>query len=134
MSRPSFIVVIYDNSEIANYSESPLHELIQEFDPSFVTYQPWSAKICNNNRPHHRHPGDRSSQYAAEASCRERYGPLTDWLTFIDTDEYLTPMKSDVKSGEPATWKRILEDFENRDVAILKFKSGRNYPRINLME
>ena len=41
------------------------------------------------NRPAHKSPGERSSQYAAESSCRERYGDLTEWLTFIDTDEYM---------------------------------------------
>jgi hypothetical protein len=41
------------------------------------------------NRPAHKSPGERSSQYAAESSCRERHGELTEWLTFIDTDEYM---------------------------------------------
>ena len=128
-------VVIYDNTPIENYNESPLHTLIKEFDPSFVTHQAWSAVICNNNRPHHRHPGDRSSQYAAEASCRERYGPLTDWMAFIDTDEYLVPMTKDpADANTTVTWKSVLDDMERRQVAIMKLKSGRNLPRITLME
>lgn len=39
--------------------------------------------------PAQKSPGERSSQYAAESSCRERYGSLTEWLSFIDTDEYM---------------------------------------------
>jgi hypothetical protein len=41
------------------------------------------------NRPADDNPGIRSSQYAAESSCRTRYGELSEWMTFIDTDEYL---------------------------------------------
>ena len=126
-------VYIYDNSPIDDYSTSPLYQLVQEFDPSFVTHHPWPATICNNHRPGHTNPGDRSSQYAAEASCRERYGPLTDWMSFIDTDEYLTPMKVD-DGGESTTWNPVLDDMERRGVAIMKFKSGRNFPRIHLLE
>lgn len=125
-------VYIYDNSPLDNYSKSPLYQLIQEFDPSFVTHYPWPATICNNNRPGNKNPGDRSSQYAAEASCRERYGPLTDWMAFIDTDEYLTPMNVD-ESGAPTTWSPVLDDMEDRGVAIMKFRSGRNLPRMQLM-
>lgn len=127
-------VVIYDNTPLDNYSKSPIYSLAQEFDASFVTHQPWSAVICNNNRPHHQHPGDRSSQYAAEASCRERYGPLTDWMAFIDTDEYLAPMMKTARTTEPATWKTITTEIEKRDIAIMKLKSGRNLPRVHLME
>lgn len=132
-------VYIYDNTPMdedidKDYRQSPLYKLLQEFDSRFVTHQPWPAKICNNHRPHHATPGDRSSQYAAEASCRERYGPLTDWMAFIDTDEYLTPMKKLLPTGTPAKWDSVLDDMEERKVAIMKFKSGRNYPRIDLME
>ena len=36
--------------------------------------------------------GERSSQYAAEASCRLRFGPHVDWMAQLDIDEYLVPM------------------------------------------
>ena len=130
-------VYIYDNTppmDGHDYSSSSLYQLVQEFDSSFVTLHPWPAKICNNNRPGNKNPGDRSSQYAAEATCRERYGPLTDWMAFIDTDEYLTPMKVNETGGESTTWMPILDDMERRGAAIMKFKSGRNFPRIHLME
>ena len=31
-----------------------------------------NATICNNNRPAHNDPGERSLQYAAKAACRTR--------------------------------------------------------------
>jgi hypothetical protein len=42
------------------------------FPASKVTRVEWPATICNNNRPAHDDPGERSSQYAAEAACRMR--------------------------------------------------------------
>ena len=120
----------------------------------------WPAQVCNNNRPQHPNPGERSSQYAAEASCRTRYGPLSDWLAFIDTDEYLVPMNvssttgpdavKDVKKKEiPAssflesslvpplrfpTWYPVLDEMEAKQVAVLKMLSSRGRPRYDLME
>ena len=118
-------VVVYDNTA-PRVKVSPLARIANEF-PGFVTYHRWPCVLCSNNRPNHRHPGERSSQYAAEASCRERYGPSTDWMSFIDTDEYLVPMGSD-------TWQPILEKFEERNLHILKMRSSRAKPRIELME
>jgi Glycosyltransferase family 92 len=110
-------VVVYDNTQgIDDYeTQSPIYQVLQqEFPTDFVTHQPWPAVICNNHRPGHSSPGDRSSQYAAEASCRERYGPLTEWMAFIDTDEYLTPVRrrSEDKTADDTTtmtWRPILE-------------------------
>jgi hypothetical protein len=33
----------------------------------------------------HENTGERSSQYAAENSCRARYGPYTEWMASFDT-------------------------------------------------
>ena len=118
-------VVIYDNTS-PDVNESPLSHIAKEF-PDFVRYHPWHCALCNNNRPSHPSPGERSSQYAAEASCRERYGPTTEWMAFIDTDEYLVPMASE-------TWQPILDSFEEREIHILKMRSSRAKPRIELME
>ena len=60
-----------------------LKEVTRKFSPELVTHVDWPCKICNNNRPAHNDPGERSSQYAAEASCRSRFGPLTDWMAFM---------------------------------------------------
>jgi hypothetical protein len=112
---------VYDNTG----KESPLREICNEFD--ICAYQKWPATVCNNNRPNHANPGERSSQYAAEASCRERYGPTTDWMAFIDTDEYLVPMKSD-------TWGEVLDDMDARGMKILKMKGSHTKPRREFME
>jgi hypothetical protein len=104
-------IVIYDNTDTATLTTtnnnndkdnhtnhhntggkeqlSELRAVVDSFSPQQLTYHAWPCKICNNNRPAHKNPGERSSQYAAEASCRTRYGELTDWMTFIDSDEYL---------------------------------------------
>ena len=113
---------IYDNTV---EKVSPLKEICAEFD--FVSYHKWPAAVCNNNRPNNHHPGERSSQYAAEASCRQRFGPRADWMAFIDTDEYLVPMKSD-------TWKDILDEMDAEGMKVLKMKSSRSKPRLDLME
>jgi hypothetical protein len=49
-----------------------LSSVTDRFPASKVTRIDWPATICNNNRPAHDDPGERSSQYAAEAACRMR--------------------------------------------------------------
>ena len=49
------------------------------------------SRVCNNNIPAHENTGERSSQYAAENSCRARYGPYTEWMASFDTGEYGIP-------------------------------------------
>ena len=119
-------IYLYDNTQI---SPSSLHEIALRF-PDFVTYVPWPAKVCSNNRPNHKNPGERSSQYGAEASCRERYGSTTEWMSFIDTDEYLVPMRTN------STWADLLHDFSQTrpNVHVLKLRSSRGRPREHLME
>ena len=116
-------VYVYDNT--APGVPSLLSAIANEF-PGFVDYHRWPCSICNNNRPSHKNPGERSSQYAAEASCRERYGPSTDWMAFIDTDEYLIPMLHD-------TWEPLLDQFDKEGTRILKMRSSRAKPRIEHM-
>ncbi|KAI2510193.1 glycosyltransferase [Fragilaria crotonensis] len=116
-------VYLYDNT--APRLRSSLAAIAGEF-PHFVNYHRWPCSICNNNRPTHRNPGERSSQYAAEASCRERYGQSTDWMAFIDTDEYLIPMAHD-------TWKPLLDHFDKAGTHVLKMRSSRAKPRIEHM-
>mmetsp|Transcript_15669 Transcript_15669/g.35950 ORF Transcript_15669/g.35950 Transcript_15669/m.35950 type:complete len:342 (+) Transcript_15669:3-1028(+) len=116
-------VYVYDNSATQPGADT-LQAICKEFP--FVTYHRWPCQICNNHRPSHKNPGERSSQYAAEASCRERYGPSTEWMAFLDTDEYLVPM------GENDSWKPFLEKQKN--VHILKMRSSRAKPRRELMD
>jgi hypothetical protein len=121
-------VIVYDNSR-ANTNVTTLKEVTDLFDPKFVTYIDWPCKVCNNNRPAHDDPGERSSQYAAEASCRARFGPFTDWMAFLDPDEYLVPM------GNFTSWKEILDGIDRVEQRkILKFRSTRARPRINFLD
>ena len=60
-------------------------------------------------------------------SMIQRYGPFTEWMSFIDTDEYLVPMKK-------TSWQDVLDDMEAKDVQVLKMRSSRGLPRHYLME
>ena len=81
-------IYVYDNTG-AFTNETSLKIITDLFPKDRVTRISWSPGVCNNNRPGHSNAGERSSQYAAEASCRGRYGPKTEWMIFFDTDEYL---------------------------------------------
>jgi len=121
-------VVVYDNSA-ANSNTTNLKDVTDMFDSKFVTHIDWPCKLCNNNRPAHDDPGERSSQYAAEASCRARFGPGTDWMVFIDPDEYLVPM------GKFDNWKEFLDEVDTKEGrSIIKFRSTRARPRLDLLE
>jgi hypothetical protein len=122
-------VVVYDNTDIPVNETSPIYKVTAKYSPEVVSYHRWPCHICNNNRPQNPNPGERSSQYGAEASCRERYGPLTEWLSFTDADEYLVPMTP----GEDHTWKPLLDEMDDKKIRILKFLSSRGKPRVNLM-
>ena len=105
---------------------SPVTDL---FPSSQVTRIEWPATICNNNRPAHNDPGERSSQYAAEAACRTRYGPYTDWMASMDPDEYFVPM------GEYKSWREILDKVDkNEGRKVLKFRSTRARPLLSTLE
>ena len=105
---------------------SPVTDL---FPSSQVTRIDWPATICNNNRPAHNDPGERSSQYAAEAACRTRYGPYTDWMASMDPDEYFVPM------GEYNSWREILDKVDkNEGRKVLKFRSTRARPLLSTLE
>jgi hypothetical protein len=99
-------IYVYDNSPITETDHAGLKSVTKEFPSDLVTHIRWPCAVCSNNRPMHKNPGDRSSQYAAEASCREvsvrffkvgflkqhltsaircdrmsqRFGPFTKWM------------------------------------------------------
>ena len=75
----------------------------------------------------HENTGERSSQYAAEASCRERYGSHSEWVAAIDPDEYIVPM------GKYSNLKDLLRDAKEGGTEILGFKSTRALPNANYM-
>eukprot|EP00986_Skeletonema_menzelii_P015007 scaffold10826_cov136-Skeletonema_menzelii.AAC.6 len=101
----------------ADHDIDDLRSVTDLFPTSKVTHIEWPATICNNNRPAHDDPGERSSQYAAEAACRARYGPSTDWMASMDPDEYFVPM------GEYTSWKQILDKVDKEEGrSVLKFR------------
>jgi Glycosyltransferase family 92 len=61
-------IYVYDNSG-AHTNETSLEETLTLF-PGKVTRIDWPSTVCNNNIPAHDSTGERSSQYAAESSCR----------------------------------------------------------------
>ena len=69
--------------------------------------------FSNNNIPAHDNTGERSSQYAAENSCRTRYAPFTEWIASFDTDEYLVPM------GKYTSLKDVVTDAAKGGTNIL---------------
>lgn len=134
-------IYVYDNTQPQQHRQndadegvrstsaaSPLQAICAQFPDTFVTFIPWPATVCSNNRPNFKNPGERSSQYAAEAACRSRYGDLTEWMAFIDTDEYLVPMRGN------ETWHGVLRDMEKQNVDILQMRSSRGRPRLDYME
>jgi hypothetical protein len=68
-------------------------------------------------------PGERSSQYAAESSCRLRFGPHVKWIGQFDIDEYLVPM------GEYKSVLPLLEKMDEENTKIISFASWRAWAR-----
>lgn len=66
----------YDNSG-AFTNEDSLADVIDLFPREKVTRIDWPCKICSNRDGNE---GERSSQYAAESSCRLRFGSHAKWL------------------------------------------------------
>jgi hypothetical protein len=67
-------IYVYDNSG-AHTDKGSLEKITKLFPPNRFTRIDWPFLVCNNNIPAHWNTGERSLQYAAEASCRIRYGP-----------------------------------------------------------
>lgn len=121
-------VYVYDNSD-TSLSNNTLAAVTYMFPKELVSRIPWPHRVCNNNRPAHSNPGERSSQYAAEASCRARYGPDTTWIASLDADEYLIP------TGK---WKDIRDwlhhvSANEKGTKILSFFQTRALPNVDVM-
>eukprot|EP00537_Pseudo-nitzschia_pungens_P009272 CAMPEP_0172380020 /NCGR_PEP_ID=MMETSP1060-20121228/70226_1 /TAXON_ID=37318 /ORGANISM="Pseudo-nitzschia pungens, Strain cf. cingulata" /LENGTH=784 /DNA_ID=CAMNT_0013107767 /DNA_START=170 /DNA_END=2524 /DNA_ORIENTATION=+ len=116
-------IFLYDNSR----EGTGFKEVADQF-PDKVTRVPWPATICNNNRTFADSPGERSSQYAAESSCRLRFGPHTDWIATMDIDEYITPV------GNYSSIKPFLNKLDDENTKIVSFGSWRAWPRRDLIE
>jgi len=72
---------IFDNS--GQFSDTESLKPVTDLFPGFVTRIDWPAKVCNNNPGNGDNKGERSSQYAAESSCRLRFGAHADWLASL---------------------------------------------------
>jgi len=116
-------IYVYDNSG-AFGSENSLAEVVKLF-PGKVTRVDWPCKICSNLDGSE---GERSSQYAAESSCRLRFGTHARWLASFDTDEYIVPMGKFNSIGD------VSEYLDRKGMHIAEFKSSPAKPRFNLLE
>ena len=103
-------------------------EPVTKFFRGYVTRINWPAAVCNNNPNTDHNKGERSSQYAAESSCRLRFGTHSKWLMSVDTDEYIVPL------GKHTDIKSVLDEMEKEDIRILSFKSKRAKPRIKFLK
>lgn len=119
-------VYIFDNTG-AFSNETSLAPITDLF-PGFVTRIDWPAKVCNNNKGNVDNKGERSSQYAAESSCRLRFGEHSEWLAAHDTDEYFIPQ------GKHKSIKDLLDTAEKENLAVINFQSKRSKPRLRFFE
>ena len=92
---------LYDNSGAFSDSSSSLQPIADLF-PDDVTLIRWPAQVCNNNPNNVDSVGERSSQYAAESSCRLRFGPHTDWIIQLDIGTFIN------KNGNGVSHYRVL--------------------------
>ena len=121
-------IYVYDNTGAHTDKTSLESTLFPRFFESEVTRIDWPCRVCNNNIPAHENTGERSSQYAAENSCRARYGPYTEWMISFDTDEYVVPM------GKYESMRDVVDDADKSGIKILTFKSTRAAPIQSYME
>lgn len=119
-------IYVYDNS--GAFSNSSSLKPIADLFPGEVTLINWPSQICNNHPNNVDSPGDRSSQYAAESSCRLRFGPHVNWIGQFDIDEYLIPM------GNHDTVLSLLDELDKEDTRIISFGSWRAWPRWDFIE
>jgi hypothetical protein len=117
-------IYVYDNSA-ANHPTVNLKPVTDRFPQ--VTRVEWNHVVCNNNHPNGLNPGERSSQYAAENSCRVRFGNSTEWMASFDVDEFLVPM------GSYTSLKQVLRDLPT-NVNIVDFRSSRTKLRLDATE
>ena len=119
-------IYVYDNSA-ANHPTLNLKNATDRFEDQVTRIQ-WDHASCNNNQPGAKSPGERSSQYAAENSCRIRFGNLTKWMASFDLDEFLIPM------GSYDTLKQVTRDAAAKGHNIIDFRSTRSKLRLDASE
>lgn len=117
---------LYDNSYA--FSDEVTLKPIADMFPDEITYIKWPFQVCNNNPNNVDSPGERSSQYAAESSCRLRFGPHVEWIGQFDIDEYIVPM------GHYNSILPILDKLDSEGKKILSFGSWRAWPKRDYIE
>lgn len=118
-------IYLYDNSG-AHTNDGNLQNVVDMYHPSQITRIDWPSSICNNNVPAADSTGERSTQYAAENSCRSRYASYTEWIAVFDTDEYMVPM------GTYTNLKDFLYDaYTNNGTNIVSLRSSRGRLRMD---
>ena len=120
-------VYVYDNSG-AFSSDVSLKPIADILGKDLVTHIPWPSQICNNGAGTADSKGERSSQYAAEQSCRLRFGPHVDWIGQFDIDEYMIPM------GKYKTASALVDALDKEGTKIVSFASWRAWPRRAFIE
>eukprot|EP00934_Nitzschia_sp_Nitz4_P004027 Nitzschia sp. Nitz4//scaffold63_size106090//11063//13423//NITZ4_004379-RA/size106090-processed-gene-0.117-mRNA-1//1//CDS//3329555942//4017//frame0 len=114
---------IYDNS--AAFTNTTSLDPVARLFPDDITIIKWPSRVCNNRPNNVDSPGDRSSQYAAESSCRLRFGPHTEWIGQFDMDEYLVPMGNYTTGVLP-----LLDKLDKDNTKAISFASWRAWPRM----
>ena len=117
-------IYVYDNSGAFTDDDS-LADIVDQFPDGRVTRVDWPCRICSNRDGNE---GERSSQYAAESSCRLRFGSHARWLGSFDTDEYLVPM------GEFGSIDEVSRHLDKQNIKVAVFKSAPAKPRLDLLE
>jgi hypothetical protein len=120
-------IYVFDNTG-AHTDEVTLEKVLDQYPATKVTRINWPSLCCNNNKPGDVNTGERSSQYAAESACRQRYGQYTEWIANIDTDEYLVPM------GKYNSMREVVDAATEEGTKILSFRSTRAYANYDFME
>ena len=133
---------VYDNSlahqnntknNATTAAPTTLKSITDLFPEHLVTYINWPAQVCNNNLAKDDCPGERSSQYAAESSCRLRFGPHTDWMGQFDMDEYLVPSSLGLNKNMGSVTD-LLDQLDREDTRVLSFQSQRALVRREFIE
>jgi hypothetical protein len=112
-------VYVYDNIHTFFPTSTPvntLQHIMDLFPDDKVMHIHGPSQVRKNNSPDNPDPGEHSSQYAAETSCRFHFGSYTDWMASFHIDEYFVPMGKYMTS-----LKQLTEQADDRGDKIIAF-------------
>jgi hypothetical protein len=85
--------IIYDNNHVLDNIDLNITEVLKPFiDAGLVTYLTWPLESKEYIRGVILGEQDK---YKIQHHCIAEFGPYTDWLTFLDTDEYIVSWKKE---------------------------------------